>query len=144
MQKGEESASFGAEMRAARLESGYPHLKDFAYVINMRYETYRCYERGKRIPSIKTLEHIIQQASLPDEIADKLRETANRARGKKKGVIVTKPIKADVDIPKLAQSLVSDFEFEAMRGDRKELSERTLKACARRAEMRLKAALEPK
>lgn len=50
--------AFAERLRAARIEAGYAHAKDFAEALGVEPPTYRYWERGQAAPDLTTLTRI--------------------------------------------------------------------------------------
>ena len=115
-------------------------MSDFARYAGVVPDQYRDYERGKRLPSKKTLEKLIAGGGLSDEDATVLREARNVDRAQQCGVDLSPPGKLHIDVPALAESIQKEIEFELKRRQ-VTLSSRTQRVVARRIEIILKNAL---
>lgn len=132
--------SFGELIKKAREASMYPHGLDFCHRAGIHRNTLRKYEMGDRIPTTKTLEHMVEMCRIPDHLATKLRAQRDIEKAEKSGIALGLPdIKHDWH--SLAEKIQKDLDY-TLKQERIKLSLSTRKACVRRIEIRLRASLE--
>jgi hypothetical protein len=131
--------SFGETLRRARKTSRYPRGVDFTKIAGITWNKYRTYESGVSLPSISTLEKIIQRCCLSEEAAKNLIELRAIAIIRRHGVTM-KPLPATLNVSELAEKIQREVEYELKRAQL-QVTTHTRQVCTRRIEMLLKDAL---
>ncbi len=134
------SQSFGELIKKAREASMYPHGLDFCHRAGIHRNTLRKYEMGDRIPTTKNLEHIVEMCRIPDRFAIALRTQRDVEKAEKSGIALGLP-ELKHDWSALAEKIQKDLDY-TLKPEQIKLSPSTRKACVRRIEIRLRAALE--
>lgn len=132
---------FNDLLKQARLESLYPHPKDFAEAIMSSFGGYLKWETGERIPSRSALDTMLKQNLLPKHMEEDIEEAWRAAKAMQAGIPA--PV-GSVDVPRM----VSQLERELVVVLRKYASDsstehrRIVKTFMTRAKIILSTALE--
>lgn len=96
---------FHETLKKARMESRYPHVRDFADRVGLSYGGYKKMESGERIPEADTLETIIRLGELSTEWSETLRALRMQTHAKRSGLPAIKA----VDVDQLVSRLETEF-----------------------------------
>ena len=123
----------GSLVRELRDRSPYRDLRSFASQNGLSYEGLRKIEIGERIPSIDTIDHIIQAVDLTKDQAQELRRTRDLAHADREGLLDKGVTDGKMDAIALAcfatvTEFLEEFDMVLTGPDQTDLRNRVLKA----------------